>query len=326
MRLERLFLMKRTLVLIAIFVCASGFAAAADQQLLGLMMPDAKVLAGVNIVQVRNSPYGQYVLSQFPLNDPHFQEFLGATGFDPTRDITEIVAASTDPQAGHSGLVAVRGTFDIVRIVAFVKQMNGTVDQSLGGVTILPSPDGKGGIALLDSTLAVAGDLNSVVAAVARRNSPATLDAGLSARAATLSTANDAWGVSILPPPALPNTPAPGGLNLNLTALQSIQQASAGVKFGTSINLSAQAIADTAQNANSLADVVRLLVGLAQLNTSSNPQAAQVANLLKTISIQTKGTSVEISLAIPEDLFEQLGPQHMNGPAVRHRRVTFEQR
>jgi hypothetical protein len=308
--------MKRTLVLIAIFACAGSFAAAADKQLLGLMMPDAKVLAGVNVLQVRNSPYGQYALSQFPVGDPHFQEFLQATGFDPTRDLTEIVAATADVQGGHKGLVAVRGNFDIAHIVSFVQKMGGTVDQSVG-VTVLPSPDGQMGIALLDNTLAVVGDLNSVVGAVARRSTPTTLDPGLSARAELLSASNDAWVVSILAVPALPAGPGPAGLNL--TALQSIQQASAGVKFGTSINVNAAAVADTAQNANALADVVRLLVGLAQMN-QSDAKGAQFVALLKTMSIQTKGTSLEIGLAIPEELFEQLGPQMH--PGVRHRRVA----
>ena len=305
--------MKRTPVLIAIFVCAGSLASAADKQLLGLMMPDAKILAGANVVQLRNSPYGQFALSQVPLSDAHFQQFLAATGFDPTRDITEIVAAATDPHAGHTGLVAVRGTFDIAHIVEFVKQTGGTVDQSVG-VTVLPSPDGQNGIALLDGTLAVIGDLNSVVGAVARRSTPSTLDVALTARAAALSANNDAWVVSILPPPALPGGAAPNGLNL--TALQSIQQASAGVKFGANISLSAQAVADTAQNANALADVVRLLVGLAQMN-QPNAQAAQFITLLKTMSIQTNGTAVELSLAIPEELFEQLGPKMHNAPVRR---------
>jgi hypothetical protein len=254
------------------------------------------------------------------VNDAHYQEFLRATGFDPTRDLIEIVAASADPQGGPKGLVAVRGVFNVGQIVEFVKQTHGTVDQSIGGVTVIPSPDGQVGFALLDNTTALFGDLNSVVAAVARRSSPSTLDPALTARAATLSNANDAWVVSILPVPPLPTGAGPNGMNL--AALQNIQQASAGVKFGTSINVNAEAIADTPQNANALADVVRLLVTLAQMN-QSDPHAAQFATVLKTISIQTSGTALQIGLAIPEDVFEQLGPK-MNHGQVRARRVAVK--
>ena len=308
--------MKQALVLIATFVCTSGLSPAIDKQLLGLMMPDAKVVAGVNVQQVRISPYGQYSLSKFPVTDPHFQEFVSATGFDPTRDITEIVAAAPDVQGGPKGLAAARGVFNVGRIVDFVKQMNGTVDQSLG-VAIVASPDGQAGIALLDNSLAIAGDLKSVVAAVARRSTATTFSNALSTRAETLSTSFDAWVISTLPVPNAPSGVAPGGLNL--TALQSIQQSSAGVKFGTSVNLTAEAVADTAQNANALADVLRLLVGLVQMN-QGNAQAAQLTPLLKTVSIQTRGTTVEVSLSIPEDVFEQLGPRMQ--PGTRHRRVV----
>jgi hypothetical protein len=309
--------MKRTLVLIAILVSDAAFAAAADKQLLGLMMPDAKVLAGVNVLQARNSPYGQFLLSQIPVGDAHFQQFVRDTGFDPTRDVTEIVAASADVQGAHKGLVAARGAFDVGQIVAFSKRTGGTVDQSIGSVTVIASPDGQMGIALLDPTLALLGDLNSVVGAVARRNAPATLDAALSGRADLLSANNDAWVVSIMPVP--PVTAGQGPAGLNLAALQTIQQASAGVKFGTSVNVNAEAIADTPQNANALADVARLLVGLAQMN-QADPKAAQFAAVLKTISIQTNGSAIQIGLAIPEDLVEQLGPNAR--PRARHRRVA----
>src|SRR6476660_2012511 len=67
---------------------------AADSPLVGLMMPDAKILGGMNIVQVRNSPDGQYLLTQPPLGEPQFQQFILATGFDPMRDLTEVVGAS----------------------------------------------------------------------------------------------------------------------------------------------------------------------------------------------------------------------------------------
>jgi hypothetical protein len=52
---------------------------------------------------------------------------------------------------------------------------------------------------------------------------------------------------------------------------------------------------------------------------------AQLATLLQTMSIQTKGTAIEISLAIPEDVIEQLGPR-MHQPRVEHRRVVEKKR
>jgi hypothetical protein len=308
--------MKRFLAVSVVLICVSGMLSAADPQLVGLMMPDAKVLAGVNIVQAKASPYGQYLLSQIPLADPNFQQFVQATGFDPNRDITEIVAASANPQ-NQSGLVAARGTFDVAHLVAFAKSTGAQVDES-SGVPVLPSPDGKGAIALLSNTLAVMGDVNSVAAAVARRSNPSTLDPVLTGKAATLSGSEDAWAVSTLTPGAV-GLPAPKGQggngSLNFNALQGIQQSSAGVKFGTSANVMAEAVLDTPQNASALAGLVQMLATLGQ----TNPQAAQVATVLETLSVQTKGTTVSLTLAIPEAVLEQLSPTRH---AVRTRKVA----
>jgi hypothetical protein len=298
-----------------VVICVSGTVTAADRQLVGLMMPDAKVLGGVNVAQVRSSPFGAYLLAQFPITHPQFQQFVDATGFNPLLDITEVVAASLGVPGDKSGLAAVRGNFDIARIVSFAQTVGATVDRSQG-VTVIGSPDDQMSIALLDPTLAIAGDTNDVIAAIARKSAPSTLDPVLMVKATALSGSQDAWAVTTVAPGAAGIGPgAPAGLNLNLTALENIQQSSAGVKFGTSANVTAEVVADTAQNATSLADVVRMVVALGQMN-QGDPQAAQFADLLKSLTVQTKGTALELSISIPEDILEQLSPASRR-PAVR---------
>ena len=46
-------------------------------------MPDAKVVAGLQVDQAKVSPFGQYVLSHMQPDDPRFQKFVSDTGFDP---------------------------------------------------------------------------------------------------------------------------------------------------------------------------------------------------------------------------------------------------
>jgi hypothetical protein len=159
-------------------------------------------------------------------------------------------------------------------------------------------------IALLDSTLALAGDANSVAAALPRRTAPSTLDPALVTKATTLSASEDAWAVSTLNAGAvgMPMGQSPNGLDLS--ALQNIQQSSAGVKFGTSVNVDAEVVADTPQNANMLADLLRFVVQMAQLN----PNSSELASITQNLSIKTAGTALQVSLAIPEDLIEQMGP------------------
>jgi hypothetical protein len=58
-------------------------ARAADQELVKLLMPNAKVVAGVNVDQAKASPFGQYVLSQMLPQDPHMKELQVQTGSIP---------------------------------------------------------------------------------------------------------------------------------------------------------------------------------------------------------------------------------------------------
>src|SRR3982750_1819677 len=79
-------------------------AKAADPQLLNLMMPDAKVVAGVNVDQAKTSPFGQYVLTQIQATQSaELQKLTALTGFDPTRDVHEVLVGSNGDSKSHSG-------------------------------------------------------------------------------------------------------------------------------------------------------------------------------------------------------------------------------
>jgi len=62
-----------------------SLAIAADPALMSLVMPDAKVIAGIQVDQTKNSLFGQFVLSHMQPSDPSFQKFIAESGFDPRR-------------------------------------------------------------------------------------------------------------------------------------------------------------------------------------------------------------------------------------------------
>src|SRR5229473_1712472 len=119
----------RLLVVFSVFALA-GAAPAADSQLLKLVMPDAKVVSGIDFDRVKSTPFGQFVLSQLPPGDSGFREFVAATGFDPLQDIHEVVMASPADVQKRSGLLLVRGRFDGQRILTLIK----AIEQSSGGI------------------------------------------------------------------------------------------------------------------------------------------------------------------------------------------------
>src|SRR4051812_10899759 len=141
-------------------LCGVLPANAADPQLLNLVMPDAKVLAGVNVDQAKVTPFGLYVLGQMQLQDNHLKELTGLTGFDPTRDVHELLVAtnSTGGGAGHPlGLAVARGNFDPARIVALVQAKGGSMTETYAGVTIVEDTKQTVGFAFLNATIVVAG-------------------------------------------------------------------------------------------------------------------------------------------------------------------------
>src|SRR6266849_1350699 len=135
---------------------------AADPQLLSLVMPDVKAIAGINVDQARNSQFGQFVLSQMPSNDEGLQEFTKATGFDPRSDLHEVIFASTGEGGKKNGIVLIRGRFDVRRVLSTALSSGKSRSQKYQGVEILANPKQSEGVAFLDNTTAIAGDLTNV--------------------------------------------------------------------------------------------------------------------------------------------------------------------
>ena len=267
---------------------------AADAQLLGLVMPNAKMLAGVNVSQAAASPFGRYMVAQIEAHDAHLQQMIAKTGFDPTRDLHEVLTAATGAPIAP-GLTLARGTFDIARITAAAQSSGGT-SQTYKGITIITDPKDSGCFAFLNPTLAVAGHLADVKAAIDRQNAPTVLPSALLVLVNQLSTTQDAWGVSEVPPPSGVVISPPGAPTVPPNAFQNIEQASGGVKFGAQIVGSAKLQADTVQNANSLANVFQFLLNLGQMQ-SKEPQVAAV---LKTVVVSVSGHTVNVSASMPE--------------------------
>jgi hypothetical protein len=259
--------------------------------------------------QAKTSPFGQFVIAQAEANDPHLQQFITQTGFDPTRDLDELLVASNGntPQAAH--LTLARGTFNTSQIDA-AANAGGAISETYKGLTITEDPKRSQGFAFLTSTIAVAGDVASVKAAIDRQAAPSTLPASLLVLVNQLSTTEDAWGLSLVAPPAIAAPSAEGNIpNLPATALQNIQQATGGVKFGPQIVANSQLQLNTAENANTLATGLEFLLSLGQMQAQQRPQAAAV---LKDVTIAASGNLINISAVVPEaqaESFFQLKPK-----------------
>jgi hypothetical protein len=316
-------------LLIFALVTSSTSFAAVDAGLLALVPPDAQVASGVHVDSSRVSPFGQFFLSHLQANSGQLQTIVDQTGFDPRSDVTEVLCASNGNQSQPSFLVLARGVFDPAKIRVAAVGKGATVQSYMGFDMILNKDQRRpGGITFLDNTLAVAADLTTLQYAIAHRADASggqpKVSAALLTNINTASSGNDAWFVSLVPGTNFfPNADvdlgqgAPsqtGGQNIQGATLQSIQQSVGGVHFGDQIAVNFQAVTRSDKDATSLADVVRFLTSMVQMQRQSDPQAAILATALDTMNVQVSGSTVTLALSIPEKDFEMLA---QNAPHIR---------
>jgi len=267
------------------------------------------MVAGIYVDRTRNTPFGQFVLGQMKEEDPNLKLFIGSTGFDPRRDLNEVLVISKNTSSPpKKGLVLARGIFNGPQVIAAAKA-KGASSSLYKNVEVLSGPGtDKGALAIMDGTIAIAGDLPSVKAAIDQRNAAPVLDPRLLAKVNQVSGQYDAWFAAtgfaapignVAPGPALPG-------QVGATALQAIEQTSGGVKFGNVVQVSGEAVTRSDRDAQSLVDVTRFLAGLIAMNKDQHPETANLAALAQSLDVKADGNTVRLSFSMAEGDLEQL--------------------
>ena len=247
--------LRKTFTIALVF---SAAACAADPSLLNLVMPDARVLVGVNVERILSSPIGKEIESKIQGRAPELQQILQKTGFDPTKDLQEILIAATGKGQNGPALFLVRGSFDAAKVSAAAVS-TGRTPQTYEGVQIMDNPsESKGAFAFLDETIAVGGDLDQVKAAIRRQKHHTVLNADLASQVASLSDRYDIWVISTTPLSEMTSGDANPQMKQATDLARSIQQLSGGVKFTANLELAAELTTHNDQEAVQLRDTLQL--------------------------------------------------------------------
>ncbi|HEX5432170.1 MAG TPA: hypothetical protein VFW83_09400, partial [Bryobacteraceae bacterium] len=162
-----------------------------------------------------------------------------------------------------------------------------------------------------------------VTGAIDRYLARATFSGPLAQTAIQVSGVNDAWFATAVPPSTLipGNNPNVNNSTAN-NLLQSVLQTSGGVKFASdNVIFSAQAVTRSAQDAQSLIDVLKFLASTVQTNRDRNPGAARAATLADNAMFTTNGDIANVTVTVPETQVERLLM-----PAVRRTRRVAERK
>lgn len=331
--------MRRTALALILGSLVAVSLPAADQQLVNMIMPDAKVVAGINVFAVRNSPFGMFVLKQTTGSAMDLQKFVEATGFNPQTDLDEIlVATQSMPSTGTEaktpspaisgapmtnpdmkGIMLARGHFNVEKISGVAKTEGKQNIQKYRDATLISDPKNpiSSAMAFVGDNIVVAGDLASVKAALDRRSLANTIEPELASKVTSLSSSQDAWAVSMIPFSSMGSGPSAdptiqGAFNGDL--FKKITSTSGGIKFGPQILLSTEMVAADEKNASALGDVVRFLAGMASMNAGPSKGApAGVVALLQGLTVKAEGNVVNLTVTIPEEQLESLF-QNMPSP------------
>jgi len=291
---------------------AATATAGVSPALLSLVMPDATVVSGMNVAQSVTSPFGQYILAQMQFNDSEFVQFIASTGFDPRKDLLEIVAATpaTGSSTTHTALILGRGVFNPAMIISSATTQGGVVT-NYHGFNMIGPPPGQAAdpvaLTFLDGATAAMGDTASVKGAIDRKIAGTAYTGALAQSAVLVSASNSAWFTTATPLSDFLSTRQGGGSLGPVTQsglLQSITAASGGVQFGsTAVTVSADAVTASPQNAQALVDVLKFFVSMIAGNASAPAGATSIAN---SAQFSVNGSTAHISLLLPEAQVEQL--------------------
>ncbi len=305
--------MKRPFLSVAVLVMAGAVSALAsvDSGLLALVPANSKIVAALDVTRARHSDFGQYLLTKMQADDVHFQEMINETGFDPRRDLQSILLANGGADNGGAGAsspfaILARGNFDQNKIKALAMSKGHATIVPYGGVDIIL--EGKShdrAIGFLDVGVAVMAELDTLKQIIDSRAAPTVLDADLKSKIQNIGGANDAWFVSLVGGPNSWGAQT-GPEQAQMKALQGVVQASGGVKFGATIDTTVDAVTRSAQDAQSLSDVIRFVASMVQMQRQNDPQAAILANALDGMTVRNDGTAVHLTVSMPEKSLEQL--------------------
>lgn len=297
--------MRKVLLAVALALSAQS----AEIPLMNYVPADAGMIAGIHVDRSLGSPFGQFLLTQMKEDDVEFRRFVETTGFDPRRDLRELLIVSRDGGRDTS-LILARGVFNGPQIMS-AAQNTGAAITTYKGVQVAYGRSTPGWVAIVAGSLAVAGEESLVKAVLDNRDTAIGSTSALLRRAVILDGKHHAWivasrlpGIPGLQQPRSPGTRRPS--TPGLENLQGIEEFGAGADFGADIRITGEVLARSEKDAQALVDVVKFLSGFLQLSQDGNPQALQLQKLLNQLQMSAVGRNVNFSLSLPQSDFEAL--------------------
>lgn len=255
-----------------------------DPALAAFIPPDTMALAGVRMDQLRATPIYRMLAERNRL--PHFDQFRTESGFDPSKDVQEMLLAGD----GKHVLAIASG--------AFPEKAPGSLKASETEV-----------IAFIGKTIALGGPAAAVRAAIDQSKSGSRgAPRDLMARAQALPADAQIWAVVAgwrgVDPDQLREMGNLGNLD---RVMRLVEGASLTVDLRTGVHAAFTGDCHTEADAKNLADSLRGLSALARMGAPRVPgNQPDLLRALDGIQVKQEGRVVQVNVDIAEDLADKL--------------------
>jgi len=264
-----------------------------DNVLVKMVPPGTTSLVGARMDVVKTTDFYKKMLLAQKL--PQLERFFVESGFDPRRDVKEILFAEAP---GGSVLLA-RGTFRINEPV-----LKNTKKIRYHEYTIVAIE--ASGFCILDSTLAVAGEIPAIEAALDEwKSGTHTAAQPLIARVKSASESTQLWAVSTGVAGFLAdNLPiTTGGIDFS-KIFRGLEDTWLVADFSSGLRADIHGTAAREADAANLRDAVKGLIGLGRLSVPE--KQPELLKLWDGITVEQQGRALTVRADIPQDLIDRL--------------------
>ena len=257
---------------------------AADRSLTDFFPAGTKVVFGINVRKVAESSLAQAGLTQAKAQVQaqaavaDWFKLASLAGFDPLRDIDEVLVATNGEGQNPPSLIVATGRFDVARLAQGAKRYLDV--PLLGG-----DKPTDGVVALLNASTALGGDRPTVLATLDHLGNGAQIDRALAQRIAAARTRYDIWGLGDRPEGFVAPTPQASGL-------ESIDRFQFGVSLSHGLVLGAEVHARSPKDAEQLS----AMLGMVQTMIKAKQPSAGGAKF----DVHTEDGTFKLTMTIPE--------------------------
>ncbi len=272
-----------------------------DKVLAEMTPPGSTTLVGIHVDEVSQTDFYKRLMAGQAFGA--LDDFAAASGFDPRRDVREILYATTR----GGGVLIARGIFraNLPPPSAAVKLRHGDYDIWRRGAN---------GFCILDATLAVAGNIPAVEAALDEWKSGShSAGQALLARAGMVNPQSQVWGVSTGAAGFLADNLPRNSSGLDFSRIfEGLEDTWFEADLSEGLRAKAHGTARSEQDAANLRDAVRGMVGLGRLQVPENQP--ELLRAWDGITAEQQGRSIGIRVDIGKDLAARLIEMFNAGP------------